>query len=261
VSKKRQSPVFNPQGMPAAQLTTLSYEFKDGYQVPEHFHKEDQLLFASKGVMTVRTEAGLWVVPPLRGVWIPGKQAHSIRMSGAVSMRTLYFSPSASKAVPKECFVLNISALFRELILHACTKPAWKLRLLGDRRIIELLLEQLRSATVLPLRLPRPKDARAIRVVEQLVEDPSDERTLGELCKDAGGSLRTIERAFLNETGMTFGKWRQQLRIFHAMKLLASGDKVTSAALDSGYNSPSAFIAAFKKSLGCTPLQFHNKGT
>jgi AraC-like DNA-binding protein len=60
----------------------------------------------------------------------------------------------------------------------------------------------------------------------------------------------------LTETRMTFGKWRQQLRLLHAMQRLASGEKVTGAALDAGYNSPSAFISMFKKQLGATPTRY-----
>lgn len=256
MSRKRQRAIFNPQGRASAQLTTLSYDFVDGYTVAEHFHNEAQLVFASKGVMTIRTEHGIWVVPPLRAVWIPPREIHSITMCGAVLMRTLYFIPKVAKTIPKECFVLNVSPLFRELILHACTKQAWKTRIAKERRILEILLDQLKSSPTIPLQLPQPRDSRAARVVDMLIRDPSDPRTLGELCKGVGGSKRTIERAFLADTGMTFGKWRQQLRLLHGMRLLAAGAKVTTAALESGYNSTSAFISIFKKALGHTPLHY-----
>jgi AraC-like DNA-binding protein len=52
---------------------------------------------------------------------------------------------------------------------------------------------------------------------------------------------------------MTFGKWRQQLRLMEAMRHLAEGAKVTHAALESGYGTPSAFISMFRKALGTTP--------
>jgi AraC-like DNA-binding protein len=52
---------------------------------------------------------------------------------------------------------------------------------------------------------------------------------------------------------MTFSKWRQSLRLMQAMRLLAEGAKVTEAALESGYSTPSAFISMFKKTWGTTP--------
>ena len=76
-----------------AQIACVSWDFDDRHSLPEHSHPEDQLVFASKGVMTVRTRQGIWVVPPMRAVWIPAMTPHSITMSGNVSMRTLYFLP------------------------------------------------------------------------------------------------------------------------------------------------------------------------
>ena len=65
-----------------------------------------------------------------------------------------------------------------------------------------------------------------------------------------------MERLFQDEAGMTFGRWRQQLRLMQAMRLLAEGAKVTLAALEAGYSTPSAFISMFRKTLGTTPTQY-----
>jgi AraC-like DNA-binding protein len=106
------------------------------------------------------------------------------------------------------------------------------------------------------LQLPNPSDPRALRVARMLSENPSDQRTLAGLCKAAGTSKRTLERLFQEDIGMTFGKWRQQLRLMQAMRLLAEGAKVTHAALESGYSTPSAFISMFRKTLGTTPTSY-----
>lgn len=95
-----------------------------------------------------------------------------------------------------------------------------------------------------------------MRIVQALVADPGQRLTLQRLCKDCGASKRTIERLFRAETKMTFGKWRQQLRLLHGLQVLASGEKVTGAALDAGYSSPSAFISMFRKQLGTTPARY-----
>jgi AraC-like DNA-binding protein len=52
---------------------------------------------------------------------------------------------------------------------------------------------------------------------------------------------------------MTFGRWKQQLRLIYSLRLLAQGLKITSVALEAGYSSPSAFISMFKNLLGTTP--------
>ena len=256
MSKKRQAAVLDPRGHVAAQLTTLSYDYVDGHVVPAHFHREHQLVFGVHGVMTIRTGKGMWVVPPLRAVWIPAGEVHSIAMTGAVRMRTLYFAAGAARAIERRCFVLNVSPLLRELILHACRQPAWSARIAMEQRVIAMALDQLRQAKIVPLQLPQPQDARALRVVDELVRHPGDPRPLEALCKSAGASKRTVERAFIDGTGMSFGKWRQQLRLLHAMRRLSAGEKVLAAALDAGYRSPSAFIAVFRKSFGQTPNRY-----
>ena len=68
-----------------------------------------------------------------------------------------------------------------------------------------------------------------------------------------------MERIFIAETKMTFSRWRQQLRLLHALRLLASGEKVTTAALAAGYASTSAFIAMFRSQLGKTPARYFQR--
>src|SRR6266404_3352345 len=91
-----------------APVTTLTWDFDSGHVIPEHFHPEDQLVYATSGVMTVRTEQGTWVVPPQRAVWIPAHVPHSIVMSGPVSMRTLYLRARLVRSLPRSCRVVNI---------------------------------------------------------------------------------------------------------------------------------------------------------
>jgi AraC-like DNA-binding protein len=243
-------------GRALAQVASVSADLESGHVIPEHFHPEDQLLFASKGVMTVRTKQGIWVVPPLRAVWIPANTPHAVVASGQVSMRTLYFLPGVCGGLPKKCFVMNVAPLLKELILHACRFRKLNKKVPAEKRILEFVVDQLREMTSIPLQLPHPVDSRAMRIVRALATNPGDPRTLGRLSKDCGASKRTIQRLFLEETKMTFGKWRQRFRLLHATELLASGEKVTAAALEVGYQSPSAFISMFRKQLGKTPTHY-----
>src|ERR1700719_5097589 len=120
MSQKCHSILFGKSACLLAQIASVSADLPHGHVIPEHSHPEDQLLFASKGVMTLRTKQGVWVVPPLRAVWIPADTPHSVAMSGPVSMRTLYFLPKLCRKLRGKCFVMNVSSLLRELILHAC---------------------------------------------------------------------------------------------------------------------------------------------
>jgi AraC-like DNA-binding protein len=261
MSEKCHSILFDRKGRLLGEIASVSADLKAGHVIPEHFHPEDQLLFASQGVMTVRTRQGVWVVPPLRAVWIPAETPHSVAMSGPVSMRTLYLLPKLCRSLPAKCFVMNVPLLLRELILHACSFPRLNRRISAERRIVEIIVDQLKAIESIPLQLPYPSDSRAVRVAKALTAIPGDQRTLEKLCKDCGSGKRTIQRLFLEETKMTFGRWRQQLRLLHAMQVLASGEKVTTAALESGYGSTSAFISMFRRQLGTTPKRYLRNAT
>jgi len=250
---------FDSRGHTSAPVTTLVYDFPPGYTVPEHFHEYDQLVYATRGVMTVRTSQGVWVVPPQRAVWIPAHIPHSIHMSGAVSMRTLYFKPRLVPGLPRACNVVNVSPLLKELVIHACRHPILERKVRQQAHLISVIVDQLESVQSIPLQLTSPGDPRARRVADLLINDPGDQRPLREICAQAGGSKRTIERLFQEETHMTFGRWRQQLRLMHAMRLLADGHKITHAALEAGYSTPSAFISMFRRVLGTTPGRYFNE--
>ena len=254
--RKRQRAIHDPRGRGAAQVTTLSWEYADGHHVPEHFHDDDQVVYAVRGVMTVRTPDGLWVVPPRRAVWIPAKVVHAIDMSGAVTMKTIYLAPRLVSSLPRACRVLHVSPLLEQLVLHACALGKLDRRVRAQSRLVDVMRDQLAEAPSIPLQLPSPRDPRALRVASMVEGDPSDRRPLSALCRGAGASKRTVERLFLDQTGMTFGKWRQQLALVHGMRLVAGGAKVTTAALDAGYESPSAFIAMFRRALGTTPSRY-----
>lgn len=241
-------------------VATLVYDFTHGHVIPIHFHPEDQLVYATRGVMTVHTEEGTWVVPPRRAVWIPAKTPHSIVMSGPVSMRTVYLRARMARTLPRNCCVVNISPLLQELILHACQYPRMSRRTKKHAHLIDLFLDQLQTAQAIPLQLPTPVDLRAQRVAAMLQRDQAATRSLTAICQQAGASRRTIERVFEKETNLTLGKWRQQLRLLRSLQLLAAGEKITSAAMEAGYSSPSAFIAMFRKALGTTPRQYLESG-
>lgn len=256
MSRKRQTAIFNRRGHLAAQVTAFVRDYPPGHSLRWHFHEWDQLVFASQGVMTVRTAEGAWIVPTHRAVWIPAGVPHSIQMSGSVAMRTLYLKPKLSKTMSRACSVINISSLLKELILYACHLRLLNRTTPSHAHLVQVIVDQLQVTQAVPLQLPNPLDPRAKRIAEALSADPSDRRPLAQLCARTGASKRTLERLFRQETGMTVGRWRQRLRLMHAMRLLADGAKVTRAALDSGYSTPSAFIAMFTKSMGTTPTAY-----
>ena len=72
----------------------------------------------------------------------------------------------------------------------------------------------------------------------------------------AGMARRTFMRAFSAQAGISFGRWRQQARLFAALEILAQNKSVTEVAIAVGYDSVSAFIEMFRTMLGTTPQTY-----
>lgn len=230
-------------------------DYADGTLVARHTHRRAQLIHTVSGAMTICTEQGSWVVPPTRAVWVPAGIEHWITMAGEVRMRSLFITPARSAGLPTQCTVVAVSALLRELILAALVvdqhAPTQR-----DRLLLDLAVEEIRVLEVQPLHLPMPSEPRIARICHALLADPADKRPLAEWAAWAGLSERTAARAFIAACGMSFGRWRQQVRLIAALTRLARGEPVLSVALDLGYDSPSAFSAMFRKALGRTPSAY-----
>jgi len=98
--------------------------------------------------------------------------------------------------------------------------------------------------------------ARLKKIYDLLSVNPGDNRTLDDWGKTVGATGRTLARLIRIETGMSFGQWRQQVRILEALRRLGMNEPVTTVAIELGYDSPSAFISMFKKTLGQTPGRY-----
>jgi AraC-like DNA-binding protein len=248
-------PVSAVTGTPRP-VVAMAKDFPDGHCIPMHQHAKSQLLYAAAGVMTVTTEKGVWVVPPLRAVWIPAHTEHQIHISGRLAMRTLYIDPGTSSSLPDTCCVVSVSSLLRELIVHATTLPRLYAAQSPEERLFNVILDLIEHLDTTPLELPIPGDPRLVQIYKHLARNPADNRTLGDWGRTVGATARTLCRQFRNQTGMSFRQWRQQIRILEALKRLGLGESVTSVAIGLGYDSPSAFISMFRKALGKTPGQY-----
>ena len=237
-------------------VVAAATDYPAGQATRWHSHPRAQLVYGISGVMAVTTEAGVWVVPPERAVWVPGGMAHRVDFPTDVKMRSLWVSPEAAQGLPRACSVVTVSPLLRELIRAAVDVPAEYDADGPAGRLMAVILDQLKVLNQAPLHLPWPENARLKRIAEALTDDPAQDTGLEDWAKTAGASARTLARLFVKDTGMTFGAWRQQARLLKALELLAAGQSVTATALDLGYDSPSAFIAMFKKALGVSPGRY-----
>jgi AraC-like DNA-binding protein len=237
-------------------VVSKATDYPAGHLIPPHTHVRGQLVYAEHGVVMLTAAGGSWIVPPTRAVWIPAGTLHHLRCIGAVRMRSLYLRTELTPQLPAHAQAVSVSPLLRELILAAvAVVPPYSMDS-RDGRVMRLLLDELQALPVLPLHLPQPADPRLRRICARIVEQPDDTSTLADWAAELAVDVKTIQGLFQREAGMTFGQWRQQARLLHALERLALGDKVLDVALALGYDSPSAFATMFKRQFGETPSAF-----
>ena len=238
---------------------------QSGESIDWHDHDVSQLCYPLRGVLAISTPLGVWMVPPHRAVWIPAYVPHAHRAHGDTEMRTLIFAADVDPLRTDRPTVVAADPLLREVIKALSQEqddaglPRPDLLPLDARQrrhLEQVALDRLRRVRELPFALPAARDDRLRAVAALLAADPADQRNLAELGREVGAAERTLSRLFRAETGLTFPQWRSQLRLQHALTLLAAGRPVTSVALDCGFHTPSAFIEAFRKAFGTTPGRY-----
>jgi AraC-like DNA-binding protein len=225
-----------------------------GERIKTHQHDQPQLVYPAEGLLAVTTCRGTWIAPPYRAVWIPARADHRHQSYGNTDMRALLFDPATAAGQRAQPAVIAVSGLLRELILAltSATRRPEALR----RRLEQVTLDQLLESPEQPLHLPEPRDDRLTAVTTLLHADPADRSTLAQLGQRVGASERTLSRLFHADLTMSFHQWRTQLRVHHALILLADGHSVTYTAAACGWANPSSFIDAFSRTVGQTPGRY-----
>lgn len=248
---------FDVDAVPVPVLV-VPINYPTGWRVEPHSHRKAQLIYCCAGVMTVETAHGQWVAPPDRCVWVPGGMVHAILINQAAAMRTLYVEPLARPDLPDTPRTMSVSPLMRELILAAVIStrapdPNDFAPGTPNGHLTEVLLDQIRTLPSSALHLPYPTERRLLPICAGLTANPADRRNLKEWAQHVGTSDRTVERLFMQETGLTFHRWREQMRVLRSLTLLGSGHAVKNVALELGFANPSTFITMFRKIMGVTP--------
>ena len=227
-----------------------------GSWTPNHRHDWVQFSYAISGVLGVHTEQGSFFAPPQWGVWIPAGLDHEVVTSTRAEMRSLYVRERErdSRWAPDRCRVLEVTPLARELIKTFCQMPAdYPQDDSPESRLVQVLLDQLSSLPEVSFSLPLPRHPRLLALCNELIGEPGRASTLNDWAQRLSMSEKTLMRLFQRETGLSFRGWRQRARLLASLTALEEGNSVTSTALDCGYDSTSAFIAAFKGLFGFTP--------
>ena len=156
------------------------------------------------------------------------------------------------KSPPRVCRcdgVLQVSPLLRELIAQLATLAPEGAETKRNTLLRALFLEELSLQPQLALHLPWPAEARMAEICRLLVITPADDRGIEAWADSLAISAKTFQRHFTQQTGITFGQWKQRLRLLSSIPLLLAGNSIIHAAFESGYESHSAYSVAFKNCL------------
>ena len=247
---------FAPEDVPRAVVAIGGTMATKGMELAKHEHRKAELILTLRGVVRCEADQGVWIVPPRCALWIPDHVSHGVTFSGNVEVYVLLVEPDAAAALPRQCCTLSVSPLLERLLLHATQMPVLYDIDGADGRIAGVLLDQLALAPVEKLNFPMPIDGKLRKIAAAMMADPSHRATIDDWGRRMAIAPRTLTRALKRETGMSFGRWRQQLHILIALQRLDQGASVQTVALDLGYEGASAFVTMFRKALGKPPARY-----
>ena len=236
-------------------------------RVDPHSHPWAQVAMSSTGVIRMTAARSTYIVPPSRALWIPPGVEHVVTVVEDAEIRTLYVHQEPGRSGPvlglagdaanwAECRVLEVSSLLRELVAHLASEPGNAPANERECCLSSLILDELMRARPVRLGVDLPADKRLRALCEAVLDEPARWPTLEGWARDAGASPRTVARLFRSELGTSFGQWRLQVLLAHALTLAARKRPMASIAAELGYASASAFTAMVKRSVGAPPSRF-----
>lgn len=248
----RQRPVPRLDRLPRPVYARVE-SLQHGTVTKSHSHPWIQLSYAIRGVLQIHTARGRFLAPPREAILVPPGVRHVVVSSPHTEMRSLYIAPEALHDVGVQCEVLTVSDLLRELIRHFSGLPVDYDDAGADGRLVRVMLDLIQAASRQGFSLPWPSDRGLAAICAAMARAPYLPMRLDDWSGSLGVSLRTLERLFQRETGLSMRQWRTRARLLHALPQLERGDRVTDVALACGYESTSSFIAAFRAFFGRTP--------
>ncbi|MDA7746154.1 helix-turn-helix transcriptional regulator, partial [Psychromonas sp.] len=213
--------------------------------ITPHSHPRGQLLWAEKGVLRVTSEKSVWVVPSTHAIWIPSHQHHQVSSETKSTIRNLYIDPSYPiRRAEKSVIMLTMTPLMREIILKLSDHKN-RLSEQSSKNLGLVAIDELEILEPFYNEIHAGHDPRLQRLISYLVQNPNQTRSLTDLSHSVGASVRTIERLFKAETGMTFRQWRSRFKLMNSLVQFTQGKNSTAVAHELGYKSVSSFIATF----------------
>jgi len=216
--------------------------------------------YAVTGVMEAKVEGRRFMCPPHYATWIPANALHACHNRENVRFVSIYIERDLCAGMPEMACTLALSSLIKAILADFAERRITVPETEADQRLALVLVDQLLKAPRRESFLPVSDDDLVQPVIDALQADPSDRRSLSEWARSLQTTEKTLSRRFQGQLGISFNEWRQRLKLVASLSLIEEGKSVQSIARTLGYNSPSAFIAMFRRQTGASPTNMRSTG-
>ncbi|MFT0211061.1 helix-turn-helix domain-containing protein [Pseudomonas sp. F1_0610] len=217
-----------------------SFTYEKHMSVTAHSHIEQQWVYMHEGLGVVRTPSQSIFISHGQLLKIPARFAHEFEVMRTGRVSVFYATPASEDGILAQ---QTVSTLLVQLLELFQQESDPKLRDAYAQVIYPQLLQQQNVAfnTYVTNRL----DRRLLKAMEVVSSRPNIQLTLNHAADHAGVSIRTLHRLFLQGLGCSFRQWRTHIVMQEAVILQKQGLNQTQIAYELGYDSLSAFSAAF----------------
>lgn len=226
------------------------YEDNWAHDKYEHSHQRYQLTYVEDGYQYFHINKQIFLVPQNHVIWIPSNLSHrTTSQAKTVNLMIILFKTTPDQTFYKDIHVFPAPAVLKEMLLYAAK---WNQQLFDEEEHTVFLRAILQSLPYFCeenqfLKIPVPIDQRLTPVCNYINVNyryTSDTDTLAHL---ANMSVRSLQRIFKQQTGITIQKYTQLIRILKSIELIDTGQyTLTQIATMIGYKSLSAFTSSYQ---------------
>lgn len=212
--------------------------------------------------MRLEADGTAWSLPPARAALVAAGTPVRLVLNQKMSVCSVLFSMRFAPSPKAGLSVFEMSPLARELILE-CGRTADQGEPLSEHRrslfqTLQMVTWNL-AQTPSPATMPTGRSPGVIKALELTNEHLSQSLQFDDLARMTAQTPRTLARKLSAETGMTWGQIVRKMRMIRAIEMLAeTKTPVTEIALGVGYQSLSAFNAAFRHFTGQSPTAYRS---
>lgn len=225
-----------------------------------HHHQKGQLVYVESGFQYITIEGNIYLLPQNHAVWIPPGAVHKTNAhSEKIKLMIMFADAEPERVFDREVSVFSVPPVLKEMIRYA---EKWSKNQADDpyeQTFLRALFHELPYFVEhsIKLHISLPEDKRLTKAIHYLHSHYHEDISIEELSVISMLSLRTLERIFKKETGITLSRYQQILRIIKSLELLSSGNlTVSEIAYETGYKSVQAFTRSFVSVMQFRPTDF-----